>query len=113
MRRRNYFAIAAGLVISTPAYADTKDPFPAAQTKIPITLAAATPTPEPESKTTIEFPPGTSDGGTKGTTTEEEPVLAPKKTPTPTPKKTPTPTPTKTATPTPTKTPTPTPTKTK
>ena len=85
MRRRNYFAIAAGLVISTPAYAQTNDPFPAAQTKIPVTLAAATP--QPESKTTIEFPPGTSDSGSKGTTTEAEPVLAPKKTPAPTPTK--------------------------
>jgi hypothetical protein len=79
MRRSNYFAIAAGLVISTAASAETKNPFPVAQTKLPVTLAAGTTTHEPESKTTIEFPSHTSDGGSAGTTTEAEPVLAPPK----------------------------------
>jgi hypothetical protein len=75
-KKSNYFAIAAGLVIVTPAYAQTKVPFTVAQTKLP----ASGP------KTSVEFPSGTADGGSAGTTTEAEPV--PKKTTTTTKPKT-------------------------
>jgi hypothetical protein len=80
MRKSNYFAVAAGLVISMPAYAHTKDPFPAAETKIPFNLAQSI-----AQKTTVEFPPCQSIPGSC-VNTEAEPV-PPKKTPTPTPTK--------------------------
>ena len=72
-KKSNYFAIAAGLVVAMPAYAQTKDPFTAAQTKAPaFRLAQANA--QTGTKTTVEFPPGTADGGSAGTTTEAEPV---------------------------------------
>jgi hypothetical protein len=84
-KRSNYFAVAAGLVIAMPAHAQTKDPFTVAQTKAPpFTLAQANA--QTGAKTTVEFPPGTSDSGGTGTNTEAEPT--PKKTTTTTKPKT-------------------------
>ena len=79
MRRSNYFAIAAGLVIAMPAYAQTTGPFTVAQTKLPTA---------PAPKTTTEFPAGTSDTGGVGTNTEAVPTPYPPKTTTTTAPKT-------------------------
>jgi hypothetical protein len=67
MRRSNYFAIAAGLVIAMPAYAQTTGPFTVAQTTLPTT----------QGKTTTEFPPCTPGGppvNCQGATTEAQPT---------------------------------------